>query len=133
MRGYHQKRQDFYRNRRYDEALRYHRIIHNNYRKFVLLVLVSTIPTGIIGVMGKDLISFASTTLIVPGVCLLLTGLLLLVADHCKMEKDPEGYQLQQRFSHRYCSGTGYPAGTFSRSGTTIAACLLSGFDRDLQ
>ena len=74
----------FYRNRRYDEALRYHRIIHNNYRKFVLLVLVSTIPTGIIGVMGKDLISFASTTLIVPGVCLLLTGLLLLVADHCK-------------------------------------------------
>ena len=120
----------FYRNRRYDEALRYHRIIHNNYRKFVLLVLVSTIPTGIIGVMGKDLISFASTTLIVPGVCLLLTGLLLLVADHCKDgKKIPKDISYSNGFLIGIAQGLATLPG-LSRSGTTIAACLLSGFDR---
>ena len=55
-------------NRKNDEALRYKRIIHNNYRKFVVLILVSTIPTGVIGYAAKNLVEAASATLIVPGV-----------------------------------------------------------------
>lgn len=35
-------------NQRKYSALRYRRIVKNNYRKFVVLVLVSTVPTGII-------------------------------------------------------------------------------------
>ena len=120
----------FYRNRRYKEAFRYHRIVHNNYRKFVVLVLVSTIPTGLIGVVGKNLISFASTTLIVPGVCLLLTGLLLLVADHCKDgKKIPKDISYSNGFLIGIAQGVATLPG-LSRSGTTITACLLSGFDR---
>ena len=120
----------FYRNRRYKEAFRYHRIVHNNYRKFVVLVLVSTIPTGLIGVVGKNLISFASTTLIVPGVCLLLTGLLLLVADHCKDgKKIPKDISYSNGFLIGIAQGVSTLPG-LSRSGTTITACLLSGFDR---
>ncbi len=120
----------FYRNRRYKEAFRYHRIVHNNYRKFVVLVLVSTIPTGLIGVVGKNLISFASTTLIVPGVCLILTGLLLLVADHCKDgKKIPKDISYSNGFLIGIAQGVATLPG-LSRSGTTITACLLSGFDR---
>jgi len=120
----------FYRNKRYDEALRYRRVVHNNYRKFVLLVLVSTIPTGIIGYSGRTLVAFASETLIVPGVCLLLTGLLLLVADFCK---DGKKVPKDISYSHGFLIGIAQGLATLpglSRSGITITACLLSGFDR---
>lgn len=41
------------------EDLPYRKIVHNSYRKFVMLVIVSTIPTGIIGIAAKDLVSAA--------------------------------------------------------------------------
>ena len=41
------------------EDLPYCKIVHNSYRKFVMLVIVSTIPTGSIGIAAKDLVSAA--------------------------------------------------------------------------
>ena len=58
----------YIQNQRSYSALRYRRIVKNNYRKFVVLVLVSTIPTGVIGYMGRHLVEKASATLIVPGI-----------------------------------------------------------------
>ena len=108
----------------------YHRVVCNGYRKFVMLVIVSTIPTGIIGVLDADLVEMASKILIVPGICLILTSILLLIADHCKKgEKLPR----QVTYSNAFIIGIAQGVATMpglSRSGTTIAACLLSGFDR---
>ena len=42
---------------------------------------MSTIPTGIIGYLGKELVSNASDTLIIPGICLLVTAVLLFISD----------------------------------------------------
>ena len=73
---------------------------------------------------------FASETLIVPGVCLLLTGLLLLVADFCK---DGKKVPKDISYSHGFLIGIAQGLATLpglSRSGITITACLLSGFDR---
>ena len=109
----------------------YHHVVCNGYRKFVMLVIVSTIPTGIIGVLDADLVEMASRILIVPGVCLLLTSMLLLLADRCKGgEKMPR----QVTYSNAFIIGIAQGVATMpglSRSGTTIAACLLSGFDRN--
>lgn len=117
-------------NRRDDEALRYRRIIHNNYRKFVVLILVSTIPTGVIGYTAKSLVSAASATLIVPGVCLLLTGVLLIVADFTEDgKKIPRDVSYTNGFFIGIAQGLSTLPG-LSRSGTTITACLLSGFDK---
>jgi undecaprenyl-diphosphatase len=117
-------------NRRDDEALRYKRIIHNNYRKFVVLVIVSTIPTAVIGYAAKSLVSAASETLIVPGVCLLLTGVLLMVADYTESgTKIPRDVSYSNGFFIGIAQGISTLPG-LSRSGTTITACLLSGFDR---
>ncbi len=44
----------YIQNQRSYSALRYRKIVKNNYRKFVVLVLVSTIPTGIIGYIGRE-------------------------------------------------------------------------------
>ena len=38
----------------------YRRIVNSSYRKFVVLIIVSTIPTGIIGFVGKDVVEQAS-------------------------------------------------------------------------
>ena len=62
----------------------YRRIVNSSYRKFVVLIIVSTIPTGIIGFVGKDVVEQASGLLIVPGICLIATAILLFIADRCK-------------------------------------------------
>ncbi|MEY8427896.1 undecaprenyl-diphosphate phosphatase [Lachnospiraceae bacterium 46-15] len=117
-------------NRKNDEALRYKRIIHNNYRKFVVLILVSTIPTGVIGYAAKSLVEAASATLIVPGVCLLLTGVLLVIADFTEDgKKIPRDVSYTNGFFIGIAQGISTLPG-LSRSGTTITACLVSGFDK---
>lgn len=120
----------FILNRIHKTSLRYKRIIHNSYRKFVVLILVSTVPTGILGVLGKDLVAQASETLLIPGICLLITGVLLLIADLTK-----EGRKLPKSVSYRdgIIIGTAQGLATLpgiSRSGTTIATCILCGLDR---
>lgn len=108
----------------------YRRVICNSYRKFVMLVIVSTIPTGIIGIVASDLIEYASTVLIVPGVCLIITSILLFIADRCREgSKTPKHVSYTNAFVIGICQGVATMPG-ISRSGTTITACLLSGFDR---
>ncbi len=108
----------------------YHHVVCNGYRKFVMLVIVSTIPTGIIGVLDASLVEMASKILIVPGICLIITSMLLLLADHSKGgDKMPK----QVTYSNAFIIGIAQGVATMpglSRSGTTIAACLLSGFNR---
>lgn len=120
----------FILNRIHKTSLRYKRVIRNNYRKFVVLILVSTVPTGVIGVLGKDLIEKASATMLIPGICLLITGVLLLIADLTK-----EGRKMPKNVSYLdgIIIGTAQGLATLpglSRSGTTIATCLLCGLDR---
>lgn len=120
----------YIQNQRSYSALRYRKIVKNNYRKFVVLVLVSTIPTGVIGYMGRHLVEKASATMIVPGICLILTSVLLIVS-----EMAPDGKKIPRDISY----GSGFLIGAaqgcatlpgLSRSGTTIAACMMSGYDR---
>ena len=108
----------------------YRRVICNSYRKFVMLVIISTIPTGIIGIVASDLIEYASTVLIVPGICLIITSILLFIADRCREgSKTPKHVSYTNAFVIGMCQGVATMPG-ISRSGTTITACLLSGFDR---
>lgn len=117
-------------NKIHKTSLKYKKIVHNSYRKFVVLILVSTIPTGIIGVLGKDLITQASETLIIPGICLLITGVLLLIADIAKEgRKKPKDVSYKSGLIIGAAQGLATLPG-LSRSGTTIATCILCGLDR---
>lgn len=100
------------------------------YRRFVLLVIVSTIPTGIIGILFQDMIETAAAGILIPGIMLLITGVLLLVADHVD-----SGTLTEETASYpkAFLLGVAQGAATLpglSRSGTTITAGLLSGFER---
>lgn len=108
----------------------YIKMVGSAYRKFVMLIIVSTIPTGIIGVLGKDLVETVSAGLLIPGICLIVTAGLLLIADRCDSgNKTPKDTKYIDAFSVGMAQGVATLPG-LSRSGTTITACLLCGFDK---
>lgn len=120
----------FIRNKIHKENNLYRHIVSNAYRKFVMLVIVSTIPTGIIGYAAKDLVEVVSGILIVPGVCLIITSVLLFIADkYNEGTKTPKQVSYNNAFIIGICQGIATLPG-ISRSGTTITACLVSGFDK---
>lgn len=108
----------------------YHRIVSSSYRKLVVLIVVSTIPTGVIGFFGRDVVEAASQILLVPGICLCVTAALLFLSDRAK-----EGDKLPRQTTYTDAFEVGIAQGIatlpgLSRSGTTIAVCLFHGYRR---
>ena len=88
------------------------------------------ISTGLMGYFGQKLIEDAASTLLVPGVCLLITGVILILSDrveNCwKIPKDVTwGEGILVGIAQGFATLPG-----ISRSGTTIAACTFCGFER---
>jgi len=95
-----------------------------------MLVIIATIPTGILGIALGDLVEAAGQTLIVPGVCLLITGVLLLISDNVKEKTYNEE---NTSYVKGVIIGIVQGIATFpgiSRSGSTITAGLLCGLER---
>lgn len=108
----------------------YRRVVRSSYRKLVVLIIVSTIPTGIIGILMSDIISLANGMILVPGICLLITAMFLLIADF-----SDDGEKRPKEVTYRDATVVGLVQGLatmpgVSRSGTTITACLLCGFEK---
>ena len=106
-------------------------VITTPYRRFVMMVIISTIPTGIMGILLEGAINAASATLIVPGILLLLNGVQLLISDRL-----PDGAltEADVPYGKAVIVGIAQGVATFpgiSRSGTTITACLACGFKRE--
>ncbi|WP_343208867.1 undecaprenyl-diphosphate phosphatase [Anaerolentibacter hominis] len=109
---------------------RYRKVLFTSYRRFVMLILVSTIPTGILGLLLKDIVTVTSTTLLVPGICLIATGMMLLVADYVDVGMKRAN---QATYLDAAVVGTAQGVATMpglSRSGTTIMVGLLCGFEK---
>lgn len=108
----------------------YRRVIRSSYRKLVVLIIISTIPTGIIGILLSDIIELANGMILVPGACLLITAMFLFIADAAD-----EGEKRPKEVSYLNAGAVGVAQGFatmpgISRSGTTITACLLCGFEK---
>lgn len=105
-------------------------IVNSSYRRFVLLIIVSTIPTAIIGVLLKNVVKAAAGSLLVVGICLIISGILLFVADRIVTGKKRVN---KVKYSEAGFIGIIQGFATMpgiSRSGATITAGLLCGFDR---
>lgn len=107
------------------------RIVTNAYRKFVLLILVTTIPTGIIGIVMNNYMEAATASLLVPGMCLIVNAIILLIVGSL-----PGGKKKVKRTSYKDAALIGIAQGLavlpgISRSGSTISACLGLRFDRN--
>lgn len=97
----------------------------NNQQYYMLAILVSMIPVGIVGVFFQDYIDAAFSGTMVVGCCLLLTAALLTFSYYAK-PRQKERITICDAF----IIGVGQALATLpglSRSGTTIATGLLLG------
>lgn len=106
-------------------------LINSEYRRFVLLIIIASIPTAILGLLLEEIIEGAFTTLLIPGICLLITGCLLYISDKIK-----KGYKKEKNTKYKDSVIIGLFQGFatmpgISRSGSTIVAGLLCGLDRE--
>ena len=113
-----------------DNKLPYKKLATSSYRRFVLLLLVSVIPTGIIGILLKSVVEGVEGNLLVTGICLIGTGGIILTSDFIKeRHKKPR----DASYADAAAIGTAQGIATLpglSRSGSTIVCALLCGFDR---
>ena len=107
------------------------RIITNGYRKFDVLLIMATIPTAVIGIWDRHLVEKMNQVLLLPGICLIITGLILLLADRIPGgDKTPRNTTFSNAFLIGIAQGVATLPG-ISRSGSTLTACLGSGFKRN--
>ena len=116
--------------RRVKKKYQYQKIITTPYRKFVALIIVSIIPVGLVGFLLGDWIESISAGLLVPGICLLITGAALYLS-----EKLPEGTKTAKNLTYKNALiiGAAQACAAFpgiSRSGSTICASLAVGMKR---
>ena len=105
-------------------------IMSTSYRRFVVMIIVSTIPTGILGILLNDIIETVETELLVPGICLVATAVIILISDYISEgQKKAKDVTVGDAFAIGTAQGIATLPG-LSRSGSTIAACVLCGFDR---
>lgn len=120
----------YFRNRHEQEARRYKKVISNNYRKLFYLLLISTLPTAAAGIILGDLAEQARNNLLAPAVGFFITGILLLVVDFFPAgNKIPKDVNYGTALIIGICQGLAVFPG-ISRTGVTIAVCLLCGFNK---
>lgn len=112
------------------DKLEYRKVINSSYRRFVMMIIISTIPTGIIGLVLEKIVGDASEHLLLPGICLLITAALLAGTD--RITHDDKGVD---RATYKDSLIVGIVQGIatlpgISRSGSTIVAGVGCGFSR---
>lgn len=118
-------------NRRTGDQLHYAKIISNIYRKFAVLLMLSMVPTMFLGYTARRLVEMSASSKLIPGVGILITGILLLVIDLSQVggTKAAKDASFANSMWIGICQGLSVFPG-LSRSGLTISAGLMSGFSR---
>lgn len=95
------------------------------------LILVATIPTGIMGLLFKDAVETIFRGTVFVGIFLVITGFILYFAERRPSGNTKiKGMTFKQAIFIGICQGFAVLPG-ISRSGSTIAAGLFEGLDRE--
>jgi undecaprenyl-diphosphatase len=101
---------------------------YNEHTEFTLKIILSMIPAAIVGILFDDYIdSLFNKNMLLVGCMLLVTGVLLLLADRAKKTEKSVG------FGSAVIVGISQAIAILpgiSRSGATISTCVLLGIDR---
>ena len=121
----------YFHNRKTGENLHYARVVHGTYRKFTAIMAVSFIPTALLGYICRRLVTRAAISPLLPGACILVTGVFLLVTDLSNIGgvKTPKDVTYDNAMWIGICQGIAvFP--WISRMGFTLCAALLCGYNR---
>lgn len=118
-------------NKRTGDHLHYTKIVSSNYRKLTVLLLVSMIPTACLGYTARRLVVKSSISALMPGIGMLITGIVLLVVDFSNAggKRSSKEADYGNAMWIGICQGLSVFPGV-SRSGLTISAALLCGLSR---
>ncbi len=121
----------FIHNKRTGEKLSYTRIVSSSSRKFSVLILVSSIPTFLLGYASRRLVPLTVSSSIMYGVGFLITGIMLLVVDLSKSggNKTLRETDYSNAMWIGICQGISVFPG-ISRCGLTLSAGMLGGLSR---
>ena len=101
------------------------------YKKLAWLTIIATIPVGIVGVLFNDAIEELFTGLTIPAFLLLITGCLLYVSQRMNSGRiDVRNLSVKEALFMGCGQALAVLPG-LSRSGTTIAAGLFAGLDKE--
>lgn len=107
------------------------RIEERPIRKLGIMIIVSSIPTAIIGLLFSDYIDKIFGSLTVIAVCWIITGFILLFSEKLKNnKKEIEGMKYRNAIFIGICQGLAIMPG-ISRSGSTIVGSLVTGLKRE--
>ncbi len=102
------------------------------YRVLLLMLIVTTIPTAIAGLLLEDLFESVFTSLILIGVALLVTSVLMYIISNIKVgTKQAKDITFKDALVVGLCQSCAITPG-LSRSGATIFGGRISGFDTQL-
>ena len=112
---------------------------YNDETDYIAKICVSMIPVLIVGMFFKDWVEAAFSSLLVVGICLLVTALLLTLSDFLSRKPQAADAETQHvrngiSFWQALVVGVGQALAVLpglSRSGTTIGTGLLCGVKRD--
>lgn len=105
-------------------------ILKHPFQKYTYLLVLGTIPTGLIGLTFKDSFEKLFSSVTTVGYMLLITGFILLAAEYVsRLFFGFPNLKYWQAFIVGTAQGLAITPG-ISRSGTTIATGLLLGLDR---
>ena len=109
----------------------YKKVTDTPYKRFVWMILISSIPVALVGFFLEDYIELVSTGLLIPGICLLITGVLLLLGDAF-----PDGNLNMKttKFRHSVIIGIAQAFAALpgiSRSGATISTGMMCGLNKE--
>jgi undecaprenyl-diphosphatase len=106
-----------------------HRDFHSEYGRFIPLIIVATIPTGVIGVIYDLYLGDTYQTFLIIGITFLFGASLLFLSKFGKEN------QAQISYREALVMGIAQGAASFpglSRSGSTISSGLLQGVKREI-
>jgi undecaprenyl-diphosphatase len=99
--------------------------------KLALLIIVGTLPTGILGLFFYQIVDRMFSSVVLVGLALMVTGLLLIITVRIKKEgKRIERFSIKDALIIGLMQGISIIPG-ISRSGSTIAVGLFMGLERE--
>lgn len=98
---------------------------------YCLLILVATLPIGIVGLLVKDIIATEFSSLLFVGLALIITGIFLWMIRHLQGKKTDRQISFKEALMIGLAQTIALIPG-ISRSGTTLVAAMLVGLKRDV-
>lgn len=114
------------------EEPRFIHIVTSNYRQLVILVICATIPSAIVAFLLRKVATISNGSIMYSGIGMLLTGVLLLVADMVPAgNKIPKDITWKQGILIGLVQGITVISG-ISRTGLVLVCGILLGFNKRL-